>query len=86
MTERVWRLQDAKTNLSELIELATRGEPQVVTTRGKRAVLVSAAEYARLKGRDAAAPADFVHHLLGAPKGDLVAPRRSKKRLRPTGP
>lgn len=86
MNERVWQLQDAKNKFSELVERAAQGEPQVVTKRGKRAaVLMSAAEYARLKGRDAGAPTDFVRHLLSAPKGDFAAPRRSKTRLRPTG-
>lgn len=86
MAERVWQLQDAKNKFSELVERAARGEPQVVTKRGKRAaVLMSAEEYVRLKGRSPAAPVDFVRHLLSAPKGDFKPPRRSKSRLRPTG-
>lgn len=84
MDERIWQLQDAKNKFSELVERAADGEPQVVTKRGKRAaVLVSAAEYARLKGRAAGtAPADFIHHLLSAPKGDFPVPRRAKTKLR----
>lgn len=82
--ERVWQLQDAKNKFSKLIERAAQGEPQVVTKRGKRAaVLVSAEEYSRLKGRETGAPPlDFVQHLLGAPKGELKPPRRSKSKLR----
>lgn len=83
MEERVWQLQDAKNKFSELVERAADGEPQVVTKRGKRAaVLVSAEEYARLKGQTGAQASDFVHHLLSAPKGDFTPPRRSKTKLR----
>jgi antitoxin Phd len=83
MDERVWQLQDAKNKFSELVERAAEGEPQVVTKRGKRAaVLVSADEYARLKGRATGGPADFVQHLLTAPKGDFSAPKRTKTKLR----
>ena len=84
MNERVWQLQDAKNKFSELVERAAEGEPQVVTKRGKRtAVLVSAQEYARLKGPASGAPApDFIQHLLSAPKGDFTPPPRSKSKLR----
>lgn len=84
MEERVWQLQDAKNKFSELVDRAADGQPQVVTKRGRRAaVLVSAEEYARLKGGEAGTqPADFVQHLLAAPKGDFTPPRRSKSKLR----
>lgn len=83
MDERVWQLQDAKNKFSELVERAADGEPQVVTKRGKRAaVLVSAEEYARLKGQTEGAAIDFVQHLLSGPKGDFAPPRRSKTKLR----
>ena len=84
MSERLWQLQDAKNKFSELVERAVEGEPQVVTKRGKRtAVLVSADEYARLKGRSSGTqPRDFVEHLLNAPKGNFTAPRRRKSDLR----
>ena len=66
MSERLWQLQNAKNIFSELIERAFDGEPQVVIKRGKRtAVLVSAEEYARLKGDGTGShPQDFVQHLL----------------------
>jgi antitoxin Phd len=85
MDERVWQLQDAKNKFSELVDRAADGEPQVVTKRGKRAaVLVSAEEYARLKGRESGAQTvDFIQHLLSAPKGDFTPPRRTKTKLRP---
>lgn len=84
MDERIWQLQDAKNKFSELVERAADGEPQVVTKRGRRAaVLVSASEYARLKGHSAGAtPTDFIHHLLSAPKGDFTLPRRARTKLR----
>jgi antitoxin Phd len=87
MNERVWPLQSAKNKFRELVERAADGEPQVVTKRGKRAaVLVSAAEYARLKGSTSGGtPIDFVHHLLSAPKGDFPTPPRVKTKLRRVG-
>ena len=53
----VWPLQEAKNKLSELSELidrAAKGGPQVVTRHGKRvAVIVSAREFDRLSGAGA---------------------------------
>ena len=47
--DREWQLQEAKGNLSQLIEQAAGGAAQVVTVHGKpAAVVVSAEEYARL--------------------------------------
>lgn len=44
-----WQLQEAKSNLSQLIKRAASGDAQVVTVHGKpTAVVVSAGEYARL--------------------------------------
>jgi prevent-host-death family protein len=83
MDEREWQLQDAKNKFSELVDRAVEGEAQVVTRRGKRAaVLVSAEEYARLKGTGAKEPLNFVQHLLSAPKGDFRLPKRTKTKLR----
>lgn len=46
----VWPLQEAKNKLSELIDRAAKGGPQVVTRHGKRvAVVLSASEYDRLR-------------------------------------
>lgn len=83
MDERVWQLQEAKNKFSELVDRAVEGEPQVVTRRGRRAVvLVSATEYARLKGQASGHASDFVQHLLSAPKGDFTPPKRVKSKLR----
>ncbi len=44
-----WQLQTAKNNLSEVVDIAVRGEPQVITRHGKPvAVVLSIAEYRRL--------------------------------------
>ena len=46
---REWQLQQAKNRLSELVDMALSEGPQVVTRRGKEAVVVvSAEEYRRL--------------------------------------
>ena len=45
-TERTWNLQDAKARLSELVDRAMMGEPQVVLRRGEAAaVLISYREF-----------------------------------------
>lgn len=46
-----WQLQKAKSRFSELIKMANRSGPQVVTVRGAaQAVLLSKADYDRLTG------------------------------------
>jgi len=64
-----WRLQDAKTQFSQVVEAALQGEPQHVTRRGRAAVVVlSEANYRALRqGARAGAPG-FVAHLLAIPK------------------
>jgi prevent-host-death family protein len=66
-----WRLQDAKTQFSQVVEAALQGEPQHVTRRGREAVVVlSEANYRALReGAHACAPS-FVAHLLAIPKSD----------------
>jgi prevent-host-death family protein len=62
-----WQLQDAKTRLSEVIELARNDGPQTITRHGNpRAVLLSIEEYRALS----ALKPDFKAHLLGGPKVD----------------
>lgn len=47
-----WQLQEAKSNLSQLIKQARDGEPQIVTVHGKpAAVVVSASEFTRITRR-----------------------------------
>lgn len=46
-----WRLQDAKARFSEVVRMAHRDGPQVVTLHGRDAVVViDVAEFNRLKG------------------------------------
>ncbi len=66
-----WRLQDAKTQFSQVVEAALRGEPQHITRRGKEAVVVvSEQAYAALQNSARAAAPGFVEHLLAIPKDD----------------
>jgi prevent-host-death family protein len=49
---RSWQLQDAKNRFSEVVDEAARSGPQVITRRGvEAAVLVSAADWAKLARR-----------------------------------
>ena len=72
MSSSQWRLQDAKTQLSQIVEAALHGEPQHITRRGKRAVVVVSEETFDAYKRNAqlAAPG-FVAHLLSIPKADV---------------
>ncbi|MTH76989.1 type II toxin-antitoxin system Phd/YefM family antitoxin [Paracoccus aestuariivivens] len=71
----MWTLQDAKNRFSAVVEAALAGEPQAVTRRGKPAVVVlSAAEYDRMRAAAAENRGSFITHLLNFP-GDAPAPR-----------
>ena len=64
-----WRLQDAKTQFSQLVDAALRGEPQHIICSGKPAVVVLSEEAFESLQRSAhvAAPG-FVAHLLAMPR------------------
>jgi prevent-host-death family protein len=48
-----WQLQEAKAKFSEVVECALKGEKQLVTKRGEKAVVVMAYEdYQRLENKD----------------------------------
>ncbi len=48
-----WQLQEAKSKFSEVVERALKGEKQLVTKRGEKAVVVMAYEdYERLENKD----------------------------------
>ncbi len=48
-----WQLQEAKAKFSEVVDRALKGERQVVTKRGEKAVVVMAYEdYERLENKD----------------------------------
>jgi prevent-host-death family protein len=52
---RQWQLQEAKARFSEVVERALTGDPQVVTRRGRPAVvIIPYAEYERLHGSTSA--------------------------------
>lgn len=66
---RTWQLQEAKSQLSEVIETAQGGGPQFITRHGQpRAVLLSIADYEGLTSHKP----DFKQWLLGGPKIDLA--------------
>ena len=69
MRSNQWRLQDAKTQFSQLVDAALRGEPQHITRSGKPAVVVLSEEAFESLQRSAhvAAPG-FVAHLLAIPR------------------
>jgi prevent-host-death family protein len=63
-----WHLQDAKNNLSKLVQRARSDGPQTITLRGARAaVVLSADDYDRLV---AGAGPSLVDHLLNGPVWD----------------
>ena len=64
-----WRLQDAKAQFSAVVDAAVNGEAQLVTRRGKRAVVVlDAGEYERLRQGERAQAPGFIEHLLAMPR------------------
>ena len=66
-----WSLQDAKNHFSSVVEAAGKGTPQIVTKRGKPAVVVlSVAAYERLAKHATQHRPSFVEHLLAMPKDD----------------
>jgi antitoxin Phd len=70
-----WRVQEAKTRFSEVIELARSEGPQTITRHGKeRAVILSVEDYRSL----IAHKPDFRAFLLGGPKVDDFAIERDR--------
>ncbi len=71
MANPVWTLQDAKNRFSAVVDAAATGEPQKVTRRGKWvSVVLSAAEYERLKRLDQASAPSLSELLLAMPQDD----------------
>jgi antitoxin Phd len=80
MDRREWSLQDAKNSFSAVVDAASKGTPQTVTKRGKPAVVVlSVADYEKLKQTAAHHRPSFVDHLLAMPKDDGVFDRAEIK-------
>jgi prevent-host-death family protein len=70
-----WRVQEAKTRLSEVIERAHAEGPQTITRHGReRAVILSVQDYRSL----IAHKPDFKAFLLGGPKVDGFAIERDR--------
>lgn len=66
-----WALQDAKNRLSEVVDAALRGVPQVVTRRGiEAAVIISHEEYTRMTSARDSARKPLAAYLLDMPRGD----------------
>lgn len=73
-----WRLQDAKTQFSQVVEAALRGEPQHITRRGKQAVVVlSEQAFESLQRSAHAAAPGFIAHLLTMPRDETPVERAS---------
>lgn len=71
MSASQWRLQDAKTQFSQVVEAALRGEPQHITRHGRQAVVVlSEQAFEALQHSARVAAPGFVAHLSAMPKDD----------------
>jgi prevent-host-death family protein len=69
MSSSRWSLQDAKNSFSAVVDAARKGRPQMVTKRGRPAVVVlSVEEYERLSRVQAAETPAFADHLLAMPQ------------------
>ena len=74
-----WQLHEAKNRFSEVVELTMKVGPQMVTRRGKEAVVVLAAdEYRRLTGQTPW----LIDCLLNAPRGEPLLLERSPQAIR----
>jgi prevent-host-death family protein len=74
-----WQLQEAKSRFSEVVELSLEEGPQMVTRRGREAVVILAAEeYRRMTG---SAPS-ILATLLNAPRGEPLDVTRSREPIR----
>ena len=63
-----WALQDAKNRLSEVVDAALSGQPQIVTRRGiETAVILSHDDYARLCGDRDNTRQSFAAYLVNGP-------------------
>ena len=77
-----WPLQDAKSRFSELVNITLTDGPQLVTRRGREAVVVLAAqEYRRITGQDRS----LIATLLQAPRGEPLVLERSREPIRDLG-
>lgn len=69
--EAMWTMQDAKNRFSAVVDAAFAGEPQMVTRRGRwLGVMLSAAEYERLRCLDRVNAPSLGDVLLAIPQDD----------------
>jgi hypothetical protein len=69
MRQPQWKLQNAQTQLGELMDAALRGEPQrIVLLNNDAVVVISEHEYIALKASAKRDAPDFVSYLLAIPK------------------
>jgi prevent-host-death family protein len=74
------RLTDAKASLSSLVDSAVRGEPSIITRRGRRvAVVIGFEEWERLQ------VPSFGRLLMSAPFSETDLPPRNRKPMRKSG-
>jgi len=73
-----WQLQEAKSRFSEVVDLTLSEGPQMVTRRGKDAVVIlSVLDYRRMSGVPS-----LVKTLLGAPRGEPLEIERVSEPIR----
>lgn len=73
-----WQLQEAKSRFSEVVDLTLSEGPQMVTRRGKDAVVIlSALDYRRMSGVPS-----LLKSLLGAPRGESLDIERTREPIR----
>jgi len=71
MSSSTWSLQEAKNRFSSVVDAALRGQPQLVTRRGKPvSVVLSVEAYERLQRFEQAAAPAFSTLLLELPQDD----------------
>jgi prevent-host-death family protein len=79
---RSWQLQEARSRIADVLDAATAGEPQRITRRGKRAVVVvSEDEWNRLAGEKP----DFGAFLMNCPITPADLPARRPARVLRSG-
>lgn len=75
-----WPLQDAKARLSEVIKIAKKNGPQIITQRGvKSAVVLPFEEWERSQQHD---KPTLLEILRSGPEGDLPIPPRANWKVR----
>lgn len=79
-----WALQDAKNKLSEVVDAAARGQPQVVTRRGvETAVVISYHEYERISAVRRGRTTSLAVYLLAMPTAPGPAGAIERTELEP---